>query len=88
MHTHMHVYGAQLPEHGALDGNFRTNIYKYAILQFINPLGRRLSDHALTAHTYLGVEAIDPYITIQVNGPHTIFHCYMGNSLIITNNKI
>ena len=27
---------------------------------------------ALTTPTYLGVEAIDPYITIQTNGIHTI----------------
>ena len=35
-------------------------------------LDRRLDDHALTTHTYLSVEAIDPYITIQTNGIHTI----------------
>ena len=37
-----------------------------------SPLDRRLDGHALTTHPYLGVEAIDPYITIQANGIHTI----------------
>ena len=37
-----------------------------------SPLDRQLDGHALTTATYLGVEAIDPYITIQVNGIHTI----------------
>ena len=37
-----------------------------------SPLVRQLDGHALTTHTYLGVEAIDPYITIQANGIHTI----------------
>ena len=35
-----------------------------------SPLDRQLDGHALTTHTYLGVEAIDPYITIQANGTH------------------
>ena len=30
-----------------------------------SPLDQQLDGHALTTHTYLGVEAIDPYITIQ-----------------------
>ena len=37
-----------------------------------SPLDRRLDGHALATHTYLGVEAFDPYITIQANGNHTI----------------
>ena len=37
-----------------------------------SPLDRQLDSHALTTHTYLGVEAIDPYITTQVDGIHTI----------------
>ena len=37
-----------------------------------SPLDRRLADHTLTTHTYLSVEAIDPYITIQTNGTHAI----------------
>ena len=37
-----------------------------------SPLDRQLDGHALTTHTYLGVETIDPYITIQANGIHTI----------------
>ena len=37
-----------------------------------SPLDRQLDGHTLTTHTYLGVEAIDPYITIQTNGIHTI----------------
>ena len=37
-----------------------------------SPLDRQLDGHALTTTTYLGVEAIDLYITIQVNGIHTI----------------
>ena len=37
-----------------------------------SPLDRQLDGHALTTHTYLGVEAIDPYITIQANGTHAI----------------
>ena len=39
-----------------------------------SPLDRRLDSHALTTHTYLSVEAIDPYITIQTNGIHAISH--------------
>ena len=35
-----------------------------------SPLDQQLDGHALTTHTYLGVEAIA--ITIQVNGIHTI----------------
>ena len=31
-----------------------------------------MSDHALTTHTYRGIEVIDPYITIQANGTHAI----------------
>ena len=37
-----------------------------------SPLDQRLDGHALTTHTYLSVEAIDPYITIQANGTHAI----------------
>ena len=37
-----------------------------------SPLDRRLDGHALTTHSYLSVEAIDPYITIQTNGIHAI----------------
>ena len=37
-----------------------------------SPLDRRLDGHALATHTYLSVEAIDPYITIQTNGTHAI----------------
>ena len=37
-----------------------------------SPLDRQLDGHTLTTHTYLGVEAIDPYSTIQANGIHTI----------------
>ena len=37
-----------------------------------SPLDRRLDGHALTTHTYLSVEAIDPHITIQTNGIHAI----------------
>ena len=33
-----------------------------------SPLDRRLDGHTLTTHTYLSVEVIDPYITIQTNG--------------------
>ena len=52
----------------------------YTCIQHVNtpvtttssPLDRRLDGHALATHTYLGVEAIDPYITIQANGTHTI----------------
>ena len=37
-----------------------------------SPLDQRLDGHALATHTYLSVEAIDPYITIQTNGTHAI----------------
>ena len=37
-----------------------------------SPLDRQLDGHALTTHTYLDVEAIDPYITTQADGIHTI----------------
>ena len=37
-----------------------------------SPLDRWLDGHALTTHTYLRVEAIDPYITIQASGTHSI----------------
>ena len=37
-----------------------------------SPLDRHWDGHALTTHTYLSVEAIDPYITIQANGTHAI----------------
>ena len=37
-----------------------------------SPLDWQLDGHALTTHTYLGVEAIDPYITTQADGIHTI----------------
>ena len=37
-----------------------------------SPLDQQLDGHALTTHTYLGVEAIDPYITTQADGIHTI----------------
>ena len=37
-----------------------------------SPLDRRLDCHALTTHSYLSVEAIDPYNTIQTNGIHAI----------------
>ena len=35
----------------------------------ISPLDRRLDGHALATHTYLSVEAIDPYLTIQRMAP-------------------
>ena len=35
-------------------------------------LDQRLDGHALATHTYLSVEAIDPYITILTNGTHAI----------------
>ena len=52
----------------------------YTCMQHVNtpvtttspPLDRWLDGHALSTHTYLSVEAIDPYITIQTNGIHTI----------------
>ena len=52
----------------------------YTCMQHVNtpvtttssPLDRRLAGHALTTHTYLSVEAIDPYIIIQTNGTHAI----------------
>ena len=37
-----------------------------------SPLDQLLDGHALTTHTYLGVEAIDPNITTQADGIHTI----------------
>ena len=37
-----------------------------------SPLDRRLDGHALTTHTYPGVEVVDPYITTQADGIHTI----------------
>ena len=37
-----------------------------------SPLDQQLDGHALTTHTYLGIEAIDPYIIIQANGTHAI----------------
>ena len=40
-----------------------------------SPLDRQLNGHALTTHTYLSVEAIDPYITIQANSTHAIACC-------------
>ena len=54
----------------------------------ITPLDRRLFDHALTSSLSrqfitLGVEANDPYITIQVNSIHTIPHCRMDDSVLI-----
>ena len=45
-----------------------------------SPLDRQLDSHALTTHTYLGVEAIDPYITIQTNGIHAI-SCRMDDKI-------
>ena len=52
----------------------------YTCIQHVNtpvtttssPLDRQLDGHALATHTYLSVEAIDPYITIQMNGTHAI----------------
>ena len=43
---------------------------KYSGNHNYSPLDRQLDGHALTTHTYLGIEAIDPYITIQANGTH------------------
>ena len=40
-----------------------------------SPLDRWLDGHALTTHSYLSIEAIDPYITIQTNGIHAISRC-------------
>ena len=37
-----------------------------------SPLDRQLDGHPLTTHTYLSVEAIDPYITTKADGIHTI----------------
>ena len=45
-----------------------------------SPLDRRLDDHALATHTYLSIEAIDPYITIQTNGTHAI-SCRMDDEI-------
>jgi hypothetical protein len=39
-----------------------------------SPLDWRLDGHALTTHTYLSVEVVDPYITTQADGIHTIAH--------------
>ena len=52
-------------------------MYMYATCKYSSnttnsPLDRLLDGHTLTTHTYLGIEAIDPYITIQTNGIHTI----------------
>ena len=44
----------------------------YIVVSKLALLDRQLDGHALTTHTYLGVETIDPYITIQVNDIHTI----------------
>ena len=40
-----------------------------------SPLDRQLDGHALTTHSYLSVETIEPYITIQTNGIHAISRC-------------
>ena len=45
-----------------------------------SPLDRWLDGHTLTTHTYLSVEAIDPYITIQTNGTHAI-SCRMDDEI-------
>ena len=45
-----------------------------------SPLDRRLDGHALTTHSYLSVEAIDPYITIQTNDIHAI-SCRMDDEI-------
>ena len=37
-----------------------------------SPLDRQLDGHALITQTYLGVEAIDPYITTQADVIHII----------------
>ena len=49
-----------------------------------SPLDQRLDGHALSTHTYLSVEAIDPYITIQANGTHAISR-RMDNEIEIIN---
>jgi hypothetical protein len=45
-----------------------------------SPLDWQLDGHALTTHTYLSVVVFDPYITIQVDGIHTIA-CHMDNEI-------
>ena len=45
---------------------------KYSGNHNYSPLDQQLYGHALTTHTYLGTEAIDPYITTQADGIHTI----------------
>ena len=40
----------------------------------LTPRVLQLDGHALTTHTYLGIEAINPYITTQIDGIHTIAH--------------
>ena len=47
-------------------------------------LDQQLDGHALTTHTYLSIEAIDPYITIQANGTHAITRC-MDDEIEIIN---
>jgi hypothetical protein len=53
--------------------------YKYMIEHVIMPVttsnsppDRRLNGHALTTHNYQSVEVIDPFITTQAHGIHTI----------------
>jgi hypothetical protein len=45
-----------------------------------SPLHRRLDGQALTTHTYLSIEVIDPYITTQADGIHT-FARRMNNEI-------
>ena len=53
-----------------------------------SPLDRQLDGHALTTHTYLSIEAIDPYITIQANGTHAIACCMYDEIETITSPKL
>jgi hypothetical protein len=52
--------------------NYMVWTCKYASHQSYSPLDRQLDDHALTTHTYQSVKVIDPCITTQVDGIHTI----------------
>ena len=61
---------------------------KYSSTTTSSPLDRRLDGHALTTHTNLSIEAIDPYITIQANGTHAIARRMDDEIEIITSPKL
>ena len=79
MYTHTYTFVSKLPDNSLYPQLNTHHIHMQACIHSHTKANSpRLPTHILRSchlSTYLGVEAFDPYITIQMNDIHTIARC-------------